>query len=299
MIKLEALRVFVTVAEIGNIRGAADRLGRTASAVSMALKQLEQEIGAPLFETDRKSALTALGAFTFETARAQIRGYDHMIATIRAFAQNRIGKLSLACVPSVAANLLPVLLSRLVENRPGIELELFDVDTAGVATLVESGQADLGIAGRPRSAGVLSFQPLFRDRFKVICAADSSLAALGRPLRWGDLEAETLIRNGASEAIDAPAYRALAAHATLMVRNITSLVAMAASGIGVTLLPALSTANLPSNVVACDLEDAGMLREVGVLERTGASRSPVAAAFLDLLSRDGAAMIDALGLEAG
>ena len=44
MIKLEALRVYMTVAEIGNIRDAADRLGRTPSAVSMALKQLEGEI---------------------------------------------------------------------------------------------------------------------------------------------------------------------------------------------------------------------------------------------------------------
>lgn len=284
MIKLEALRVFVTVAEIGNIRDAADRLGRTASAVSMALKQLEEEIGAALFETDRKNALTALGRFTLETARAQILGYDKTVSTIRAYAQNRIGRLTLACVPSVAASLMPRLLSRLTDGRPGLEVEVFDVDTAGVAALVESGQADLGIAGRPGSAGVLEFRPLFRDRFKLVCATASPLAALDRPVAWADLDGEVLIRNGASEAITSLAYRVLAERATLMVRNVTSLIAMTESGVGVTLLPALSAVHLPAGVRACDMADTSMLREVGVLERKGASRSPVVHAFLEIMT---------------
>lgn len=61
MIQMQTLRVFVTVAECGNIRDAAKSIGRTDSAISMALKQLETELGADLFETDRKHTLTALG----------------------------------------------------------------------------------------------------------------------------------------------------------------------------------------------------------------------------------------------
>jgi len=297
MIKLEALRVYMTVAEIGNIRDAADRLGRTPSAVSMALKQLEGEIGAPLFESDRKNALTALGRFTLEKAQAQVRGFDRAVASVRAFAQHRIGNLTIACVPSVAAKLMPELLRGYVAAWPGVELELFDVDSIGVAGLVESGQADLGLAGRPRTAGVLDFAPLFRDRFRLVCGASSRLAGLGRPVRWGDLRGETLIRNGASEAIEAEGYRALAAEATLMLRNVTSLIAMAGSGLGVTLLPALSTAALPPGVVACDLEDGAVMREVGIIERKAATRSPAAASFLDLLLAESRALIAELGLE--
>ena len=54
---LRALTIFVAVAESGGLSGAASRLGRTASTISTALKELEQEIGAPLFEGDRKSRL--------------------------------------------------------------------------------------------------------------------------------------------------------------------------------------------------------------------------------------------------
>lgn len=296
MIKLEALRVFVAVAETGNIRDAADRIGRTASAVSMTLKQLEEEIDAPLFAGDRKSALTALGAFMLETARAQVQGYDRAMAAVRAFAQNRIGKLTIACVPSVAAQLVPPLLSGFLAQRPAVELELFDVDSRAVAGLVESGQVEIGIAGAPRTAGALGFTPLFRDPFRVVCRAGGALAALGRPVGWDDLAGETLIRNGASEMIAAPEYRALAGAATLMVRNVTSLVAFARSGLGVTLLPALSTIGMPEGVAACPLAEESIEREVGVIGRRDAPPSPVAAAFLEQLESQGPALIEELGL---
>lgn len=69
MVELEMLRTFVALAEAGNISDAAKRLFRTASAISMTLKQLEQEVGGELFETDRKNRLTPLGAFMLETGR--------------------------------------------------------------------------------------------------------------------------------------------------------------------------------------------------------------------------------------
>lgn len=296
MIKLEALRVFVTVAEIGNIRDAAERLGRTPSAISMALKGLEEEIGADLFETERKNALTAVGRYVLETARVQILGFDRAISAIRAYAHNRIGKLAVACVPSVAASLMPGLLEQFIAQRPGVEVELFDIDTASVAALVELGQVDLGIAGRPRTRGTLQCTPLFSDRFRVVCRADAPLARLGRPLEWSDLDGETIIRNGASQTIEAPAYKALAERAPLMVRNVTSLIAMAGSGLGVTLLPALSTARLPDGVVARDLADNTAIREVVVMEQKGRSQSPVAAAFIALVAEECACAAPALGL---
>lgn len=296
MIKLEALRVFVTVAEIGNIRDAAERLGRTPSAISMTLKGLEEEIGAALFETERKNALTAVGRYVLETARIQILGFDRAISAIRAYAHNRIGKLAVACVPSVAASLMPGLLERFIGQRPGVEVELFDIDTASVATLVELGQVDLGIAGRPRTRGTLECTPLFSDRFKVICRAGAPLARLARPVEWSDLEGETIIRNGASQSIEAAEYKALAERASLMVRNVTSLIAMAGSGLGVTLLPALSTARLPDGVVACDLADGSAIREVVVMEQKGRSQSPVAAAFIALVVEECARAAPALGL---
>ena len=86
MIRTEALRVFVTVAECGNLKDATDRLFRTQSALSMTLKQLEDQLGAPLFEkstrvlahlshlTNGKLPLIGVGGIsTADEAYAKIR----------------------------------------------------------------------------------------------------------------------------------------------------------------------------------------------------------------------------------
>ena len=297
MIKLETLRTFVTVAEAGNIRDAAERLCRTASAVSMTLKQLEHEVGGALFETDRKSSLTPLGAFMLETGRLQIQNYDRMIDGIHAYARNRIGRLTLASVPSVAANLVPSLLPRFVLDRPGVEIELLDTDSRNVLRSVESGQADLGIAGRPLSRTTAAFEPLFRDRFKVICNAGCNLAAAGKLVNWADIESLGLILNGASDTIDAPGYKALSEKASMYVRNVTSLLALAKSGFGVTLLPALAAVDLPEDVVALDLAEENMWRVVGLLSRSDTVPSPVALAFRAFILDEVPKLVRTLGLE--
>lgn len=297
MIKLETLRTFVTVAEAGNIKDAAERLCRTASAVSMTLKQLEHEVGGALFETDRKSSLTPLGAFMLETGRLQIQNYDRMIDGIRAYARNRIGRLTLASVPSVAANLVPSLLPRFVLDRPGVEIELLDTDSRNVLRSVESGQADLGIAGRPLSRTTAAFEPLFRDRFKVICNAGCDLAAAGKLVDWADIESQSLILNGASDTIDAPGYKAVSAQASMYVRNVTSLLALAKSGFGVTLLPALAAVDLPEDVVALDLAEENMWRVVGLLSRSDTVLSPVALAFRAFILDEVPKLVRTLRLE--
>ena len=296
MVKLETIRTFVAVAEAGNIRDAAERLCRTASAVSMTLKQLERQVGGELFSTDRKSMLTPLGAYLLEAGRLQIQSYDSTVSRIQAYARNQIGRLALASVPSVAANLVPALLPRFVRDRPGIEIELLDMDSRNVSRFVESGQADLGIAGRPQSNALVDFEPLFRDRFQVVCSAECALARIGGPVPWEALEGENLILNGASEKIHSPSYRALSRKATMQVRNVTSLLALAKANFGATLLPALTAVNLPDGVAALDLADEDVWRVVGLLSRRNAVPSPVAAAFRLYVLDETPALLRQLGL---
>ena len=68
-IKIEMLRCFCAVAQSGNLSEAADRLGRTQSAVSMMLKQFENHLGKKLFLGERKNHLTALGEQVLEMAQ--------------------------------------------------------------------------------------------------------------------------------------------------------------------------------------------------------------------------------------
>lgn len=279
MIKLEALRTFVTVAETRNLKDASDRLMRTPSAISMTLSQLEEQLGGPLFESDRKSVLTDLGGFVRRVAETMVRDHDHSLGIIQSYAHNQIGTLRLASVPSVATHLLPRLLRAFTTDRQRIDIELVDTDSTDVQRLVESGQADLGICGVAPATTALDFRLLFEDRFRLVCAATHPHAGSTAPLSWLDLAGEELILNESSRAISAPEYARLAARARLRMRNVASLLAMVQAGFGVTLLPELACTSLPNGVVARSFERNEISRVVGGVTRAGTAKSPLARAF--------------------
>lgn len=296
MIRLEALRTFVEVAEHGNIKDAAEKLCRTPSALSMTLKQIEDRLGCALFETDRKHSLTEMGRFLLATGDILLRDYDHAMDLVAAHAEARSGRLRLASVPSVAAMLVPQILRGFLACRPGAEVDLVDTDSADVRFLVETGQADLGVAGAGPGRDGLEFEPLFSDPFLLVCRADSDVARRPGPIDWSALDAETLILNEASRGLASPAFQAIAAGARLSVRNVTSLIAMVQSGMGVTLLPALATVTLPATVCARPLADPACLRTVGLFERTGKVQSPIVAAFRAEFAKAARRQVAALGL---
>lgn len=285
MISVSALRTFVHVAECGTIRDAAVRLFRTPSAVSMTLTQLERDLGAPLFQSDRKNRLTALGDEILPVARGLVRDHDRGIERIGSIATGREGRLHLASVPSVAAELMPGLIADFLNARPGVRIELVDADSRSVHAMVADGTAELGVAGPPAAGSGLSLTPLFRDPFRLVCRSGDPLAARAGPLRWEDLDGARLIGNDAAEAIEADAYRDLIAGSALTARNVISLLALVRAGAGITLLPRLATISMRPDLLALPLADPTAEREVGVVLREGRSMSPVCSAFLaDLLA---------------
>ncbi|MGB7271165.1 MAG: LysR family transcriptional regulator [Albidovulum sp.] len=296
MIKLEALRSFLTVAEAGNIKDAAGRLRRTQSAVSMTLSGLEAQLGGALFDGDRKNSLTDLGRFTAEAAEVLIRDHDRTTEMIMAYAQDRMGQLRLASVPSVATHLMPALLQGFVSARPKITVSLTDTDSAEVTRLVKTGQADLGLCGAPQDGAALRFELLFRDPFKLVCARQAPLCNLTRPVDWPDLAGAALILNEAARTLPMPAYARLAQAAQLTMRNVTSLLAMVQAGLGVTLLPSLACAALPEGVVALDMADQDAWRAVGLVRREAIAESPLARAFRTHLQTEAPALLASKGL---
>jgi DNA-binding transcriptional LysR family regulator len=284
MIGVTPLRVFTHVAICGNIRDAAARLHRTPSAISMTLKQFEQDLGAPLFESDRKNRLTRLGEDVLAHAREILREHDHGLERIEALAAGRQGRLQLAAVPSIAAELLPPLLAEFLEGRPGLTVDLIDTDSGGVRALVADGSVELGIAGPPPGHPGLQFSFLFQDPFRLVCRSDHPLAGRDAPLDWADLSGQRIIGNDAAQAIAVPAWRALLASSVLRARSVISLLALVRAGVGVTLLPRLATVSLDAALAARPLADPRAVREVGLIRRDGRSPSPACQAFTTALT---------------
>lgn len=298
MLRLEALKTFVEVAEHGNIKDASERLYRTPSAVSMTLKQVEDRLGCPLFETDRKSTLTEMGRFLYDQAVIVLRDYDRAMERIEAQSKARSGRLRIASVPSVATTLLPGFLQQFATNRPDLDIDLVDTDSTDVRHLVETGEVDLGIAGLTGDLPGLASETIFRDPFKLVCRSDSPLAQRTDELDWPDLDGAAMIMNEAARNLPSAAFQRLASEARLSVRNVASLIAMVQAGMGVTLLPSLATVNLPAALSARPLRDPVCMRTVGLHWRLGRTPTPVAQRFISEFTSSARERARSLGLRA-
>jgi len=285
-IKLEQFRVFVAVAECGSITEAARQIGRSAAAVSMTLSQVEHQVGAQLFDGERKSKLTPLGRHTLRQARRAVDEHGNALRAIARFASGEEGTSRLAVVPSVATRLLPAAVGELTRGNPGTQIHIRDLDSGAIHQALLAGTVDFGIAGAPGTAG-LQAEFLLADPFRLVCRRDHRLAGLARPLDAKDLDSETLIVNGLCHTIADDGWQALIAAATLYIHNTWSILSFVEDGVGVTLLPALAQP-ISANLVALPLERADLKRELYIVSREDSSLSPLDLRLIDAIRRQAA-----------
>ena len=288
-IKIEMLRCFSAVVSHGSLADAAESLGRTSSAVSMMLKQFEDHIGAPLFETARKSRLTPLGELIYAEARREVNHFQNTISVIEGLSKSEIGYLRLAVTPSVATSILPAAVTRFVKDHPKVQLDIRDMDSATIVHELSRDRADIGIGTFGEMDG-MNRSPLFTDDFGVVCRKDHVLAREWDDLTWGDLQGHVFIANGLCQFIQDEDFEPILANSRLMVPNVMSLLALVREDIGITLLPRLALRNHEREFAFLPLVDATARREVHIVSQSKHMLMPVARAFWDLIgamSRDG------------
>lgn len=270
-IKIEMLRCFSIVAQTGNLAEAATRLGRTQSAISMTLKQLEENLGQRLFESDRKNRLTRLGEQVFELAQTQLRQFDSTIKAIETCARSPEGLVRIASIPSVAAQVFPSAVQALIRRNPGLNVEMRDTDTHQVIDALVRGQADIGIVSGKHTLNGIRQAHLFSDQYGLLCAPAHALA-LQRPAPTiEEVTSVPFIHNNLLGLIKTAAFREAIAGSRISVHNTMSLITMVRSGHWVTVLPRSVAQFMSSNLVFRPIADLPDMREVSLLMREKAS----------------------------
>ncbi|SFK53548.1 LysR family transcriptional regulator [Shimia haliotis] len=269
MIKIDMLRCFSTVAQFGTLSEAALRLGRTQSALSMTLKQLEEHLGARLFETERKNKLTPLGQEVFRLAQQQLRQFDDTVHAIEAASNAPRGLLRIASIPSAASLALPDAIAALMQTHPHLKVDLRDMDSEMVAEAMLHGQADLGITSRRQPLTGTRQEVLFEDSFGLLCGVKHPLAGQENPT-FEDVFGANFIRNNLCDHIEHNAVKAALQNANLTVHNTHSLIAMVRTHEWVTILPQSVARALPSELTFKSIHGLCERRTVSLLisERT-------------------------------
>ncbi len=192
-INFRHLRALHTVATEGSFGAAADALGVVPSALSELIRQLETDIGAPLFDRrTRPPTLTPLGREFLEDTSSLLGGLDRAVLRLRQRAGLETGTLHLGASPSAISELLAPVLSRFLEGRPGVSCILHDDIAEKLAGMVSEGLLDIAIAGRAHHSADLRQRPILRDPIGIACPSTHPFAT-AEGVNLSDIRADELI----------------------------------------------------------------------------------------------------------
>ena len=134
---IKDLTVFYEVAKVGNISHAAKNLNYVQSGVTMRIKQLEIELGVPLFYRNGKGVtLTSNGEILLTYAKQIIHLIDQSIQAVQSNGTEPKGTLKIGCTESTTAVRLPPILTTYYEKYPEVELILETNTTDQLTQLV-------------------------------------------------------------------------------------------------------------------------------------------------------------------
>lgn len=289
-VTLRQFQAFVEVARQGSFTRAANQLLVSQPALTVTIKEFEDALGVRLFDrTTRRVQLTGEGADFLPVAERLLADVRTAVDDVRAVAQRRRGRVSLAALPSVAMDILPEVLGRYTAAYPAISVHLHDANASSVQASVRNNEVDFGVSSQWQADSDLEFTPLLRDRFVMVCRADHPLALETGELTWQALEGHAFLGLAADTGIRpllqaAPGLPAELLQPQYEFSNIAALDGMLAAGIGITALPRLAVPRTPRvDCVFRPLVKPAITREICVITRRGRSLSPAAQALTEML----------------
>ncbi len=175
------LRVFVEVARQDSMIRAADVLHLTPPAVSMQIKEIESQVGLPLFDRHGRSvSLSTAGEYFLVHAKRMLAARtdaEHAMARLKRLEH---GALSIGMV-STAKYFVPRLLARFHEEHPAVEVRLLVANNREqLVAMMDAGEADLSIMGRPPKEIATRSESFAAHPLVFISPPDHPLAGSGR-----------------------------------------------------------------------------------------------------------------------
>jgi len=292
MIDARRLRVLREVSQQGTLAAAADALHLTPSAVSQQLAALEREVGQPVIERNGRGVrLTGAAEVLVGHANIVLAQLEAAAADVAAYAEGVIGTVRLVGFATALGELVAPAVVALRASHPRLDLTVEELEAPECFLALARGDVDIAISMASRQAPEdprFERRALISDTLDAVVPADHPLAQRSE-IALADLAGESFVGppdgsschdvavTGCAAAGFAPSFR----HRTL---DFHTAMALAAAGLGVTLVPRLGQAAVPPGAIVRPLADPAPARHVFAATRAGAARRPAVAAVLDALS---------------
>jgi LysR family hydrogen peroxide-inducible transcriptional activator len=242
-ITLKQIRYFETLARTGHFGRAADACAISQPALSMQIKELEETLGAALFERGaRQISLTSLGEEFNLRAREILRSVDELADLARASQARLAGRLRIGVIPTIAPYLLPTIIANLTRQYAGLDIRVRETVTQRLIQELSEGRLDTAIVALPVSEPSFEEVALFSEEFMLVRPRDGD----DRPVPSIDMLQNMrllLLEEGHCFRDQALAFCKMNSslpRESLDGTSLSTLVQMVGSGIGVTLIPEMA-----------------------------------------------------------
>jgi len=285
--ELYQLGYFIEIARQRSFTRAAGRLHMAQPALSQQMKNLEAELGTPLFIRGRKEVqLTAAGKAFLPRAEGLLAQAEAAKAVVSDVAQLRGGKLTLAAIPSVSAGLLAEVIRRFSTQHGQVVLQLIEGSSEHVADCVESGQTDLGFLQLPANKSAFKSLTLITEPFVLLISRAHPLARQ-KSVLLRQLSAESFIfykGRARDTALEACRKSGFEPRIVCESGELGTVRALVAAGLGLAVIPRLAAGSLPEDILMVPIREPKMQRQIAAVWQKGGVPSPAAAALLQLAS---------------
>lgn len=242
MDRIDVMKIYVRVAELGSFTQAADSLGLAKASTSAAVRELEAELGTRLLQrTTRKVTMTQDGQAFYERSRDMLAELDELQSMFQQGESGLAGRLRVDLPVAIARNIVMPALSSFLDAHPRLQLDLsstdrlVDVVQEGFDCILRVGWlSDSSLVARPLGAF-----PMFN------CASPAYISRFGMPTMLADLAHHRLVdyapalggRGALFEYLDGSVRRSVEVPAVLAVNNSDAYQAACLAGLGIIQAP--------------------------------------------------------------
>lgn len=178
---LRQLKYFVCVARLGSVTRAAEQCFVAQPAMSVAIQNLEEELGIKLFERSHKRVtLSPTGAVFLQRAEDILRRVDDSVKEMADYRDIQRGVIRIGISPMLGALLFPYILSKFHAEHPLLELIVVEEGALTLKSLLEKGELDVGIMVASEKSPQLDMLSIVKSEILACMAPGNPLVARDR-----------------------------------------------------------------------------------------------------------------------
>lgn len=288
--EIRQLRAFVAIAELGTFTAGAQRVHVTQAAISMQIRQLENELGARLFvRAPRNVMLTEAGEKLLLRARQILRDHDAAVDEIAELAGAERGRLRLGSASAmVTTDVLPKLLKSVRKQHPRADITVASGTSEALVQQILGGELDVAFVSLPVEARGINTERLSQDQLVAIASPRHRLAKQ-KTVSAYTLAGEKLIlgeRGGNTRRLIDQffAQAGVTLQVAMELSRQAAIRRMVEEDMGVGIVPLQSVADevKKGRLVRWWIEGAQINWELGIARLTGGYESPTTQTFIRL-----------------